>query len=81
MFSDVSSKLEGYEVGMITFMGAMIKVKKHIHLSPRYAKKEDFVDWKLNEFLKLPSEHQREELISEQKKVVFSLNLNNKSWI
>ena len=59
MFSDLSSKIEGYEFGMIPLMLAMMKVKKHIDLLPRYAKKEDLVSWKLNEFIRLPLEDQR----------------------
>ena len=47
-------------------------------LLPSYAKKEDFVDKKLNDFIKLPIEDQREEVISEQERILFSLNLNNK---
>ena len=49
LFSDLSSKIEGYEFGMIPLMLAMITVKKHVDVLPKHAKKEDFVDWKLNE--------------------------------
>ena len=45
---------------------------------PRYDKKEDFEDRNLENFLKLPIDDQREHLISEQEKILFSLNLNNK---
>ena len=57
---------------------AMIRVKKAIDVMTMYEKKEDFVDWKLAEFLKSPIAIQKEYLISEQKRIFISLNLNNK---
>ena len=57
-------------------------MKKAIDLVPMYEKKEDFIDGKLNDFIKLPTEGQREDLISEQERILFSLNLNNNIlWI
>ena len=45
---------------------------------PSHVKKEEFIDKKLNDFIKLPIEHHREELIFEQEKILISLNLSNK---
>ena len=59
-------------------MLAIIRVKKAIDLFPRRAKKEDFVDRKLQSFLEVPIEDQRKHLISEQEDVLISLNLPNK---
>ena len=58
-------------------MLAMIRVKKAIDLMPRYQKKGKFTDRKMENFLKLPIEDQREHLIVEQENILFSLNLNN----
>ena len=77
LWSDLSSDIDGYEYGMIPLMIAMIKVKKHIDLLPYRVKKEEFIETKLKEFVKLPIEKQRKELISEQEKILNFLDLNN----
>ena len=58
-------------------MIALIKVKKHIDLLTERIKKEELRDTKLKDFVKLPIKKQREELISEQGKILECLNLNN----
>ena len=58
-------------------MLAMIKVKKHIDLLPSCVKKEEFINKKVKEFVKLPIKKQREELISEQEKFLNLLDVNN----
>jgi len=78
LYSDLSSLVSECQTGLIPLMLAIIKVKKAIDLLPRYEKKEDFVDRKLQSFRNLPIEDQREHLISEQENVLISLNLPNK---
>ena len=63
--------------GLIPLMIALIKVKKNIDLLPEHIKKEELRDTKLKDFVKLPIKKQREELISEQEKILDCLNLNN----
>ena len=65
LWSDLSSDIDGYAYEMIPLM---IKVKKHIDQLPDRIKKEELRDTKLKDFVKLPIEKQRQELISEQKK-------------
>ena len=77
LWSDLSSDIDGYEFGLIPLMIALIKVKKHIDLLPERFKKEELRDTKQKDFVRLPVEKQREELISEQEKILNCLNLNN----
>ena len=77
LYSDLSSNISEYQTGLIPLMLAIIRVKKAIDLFPRFAKKEDFVDRKVQSFLMMPIEDQREHLISEQEDVLISLNLPN----
>ena len=56
--------------GMIPLMLATIRVKKHIDFMSSHIKKEDFVNIKLTEFVKLSIEDQRE-------KILLSLDMNN----
>ena len=44
---------------------------------PMHQRREDFVDHKLVNLRKLPIEHQREHLISEQEDILFLLNKNH----
>ena len=68
LWSDLSSDIGGYEYGMIPLMIVLIKVKQHIDQLPDRIKKEELRDTKLKDFVKLPIEKQRQELISEQEK-------------
>ena len=77
LYSDLSSLISECQTGLIPLMLANIKVKKAIALFPKYAKKKDFVDRKLQSFLELPIEDQREHLVSEQEDVLISLNFPN----
>jgi hypothetical protein len=72
LWSDLSSNIDGYKYGMIPLMFALIKVKKHIDQLPDRIKKEALRDTKLKDFVKLPIEKQRQELIFEQKNSEFS---------
>ena len=64
LWSDLSSNIDGYEYGMIPLMLAMIRVKKHIDFLPSRVRKEQFIDKKFKDFVMLPIEEQRRELIS-----------------
>ena len=72
LYSDLSSKISEYQTGFIPLMLAIIRVKKAIDLFPRFVKKEDFVDRKVQSVLMMLIEDQREHLISEQENVLLS---------
>ena len=69
--------MTGYDTGMIPMLLAVIRVKQAIDFMPMFVKKEDLLDRKSEDFFNLPTEYQREELISEQRSILFLLNFNN----
>ena len=62
---------------MISLLIVLIRVKKHIDLLPQHLKKEEINDTKLKDFVKMPIKKQRQELISEQAKILDFLSLND----